>query len=144
MKSKNTVIKKVKSFSDFLCCELSNVMMQYPETFSDKIYDAVTIYEGIEEVKQVGIRKGLELAISIIKAESRNGIPFPKGHGRLSDMDELVKNIVKEYGVNSTHELPQDIKMFYDKFINSAPTILDATFDYKLKNYAFFDKESEE
>ena len=73
-----------------------------------------------------------------------NGILLPEGHGRLSDMDELVKNIVKEYGVNSIHELPQDIKMFYDKFINSAPTILDATFDYKLKNYAFFDKESEE
>lgn len=73
-----------------------------------------------------------------------NGTPLPKGHGKLSDMDELVKNIVKEYGVNSIHELPQDIKMFYDKFINSAPTILDATFDYKLKNYAFFDKESEQ
>lgn len=73
-----------------------------------------------------------------------NGTPLPKGHGKLSDMDELVKNIVKEYGVNSIHELLQDIKMFYDKFINSAPTILDATFDYKLKNYAFFDKESEQ
>lgn len=57
---------------------------------------------------------------------------------------KIVKNIVKEYGVNSIHELPQDIKMFYDKFINSAPTILDATFDYKLKKYAFFDKESEQ
>lgn len=70
-----------------------------------------------------------------------NGTPLPKEHGKLSDMDELVKNIVKEYGVNSIHELPRDIKIFYDKFINSAPTILDATFDYKLKNYAFFRKE---
>ena len=67
-----------------------------------------------------------------------NAISLPKEHGRLSDMDELIKNIVKEYGVNSIHELPQDLKMFYDKFINSAPTILDATVDYKLKNYAFF------
>lgn len=72
-----------------------------------------------------------------------NGTAIPKEHGRLSDIDELVKNILKEYGVNSIHELPQDIKMFYDKFINSAPTILDATFDYKLKNYAFFRKEEE-
>ena len=72
-----------------------------------------------------------------------NGILLPEEHGRLFDMDELVKNIVREYGVNSIHELPQDIKMFYDKFINSAPTILDATFDYKLKNYAFFRKEGE-
>lgn len=71
------------------------------------------------------------------------GILLPKEHGRLFDMDEFVKNIVKEYGVNSIHELPQDIKIFYDKFINSAPTILDATFDYKLKNYAFFRKKEE-
>lgn len=63
-------------------------------------------------------------------------------HGRLSDMDELVKTIVKEYSVNNIHELPQDIKMFYDKFINSAPTILDATLDYKLKNYAFLESEA--
>ena len=74
----------------------------------------------------------------------KNDTPLPKWHGRLSDMDELVKKIVKEYGVNSIHELPQDIKMFYDKFINSAPTILDATFDYKLKNYTFVtDKEGD-
>lgn len=66
---------------------------------------------------------------------------IPKDHGRLSDVDEIVKSIVKEYGVNSIHELPQDIKMFYYKFINSATTILDATFNYKLKNYAFFKKE---
>ena len=86
---------------------------------------------------------GKTITDNLLKA-IKNGTPLPKGHGRLSDMDELVKNIVKEYGVNSIHELPQDIKMFYDKFINSAPTILDATFDYKLKNYAFFDKESEQ
>ena len=72
-----------------------------------------------------------------------NGVKLPKVHGRLGDIDELVKNIVKEYGVNSIHELPQDINMFYDKFINSAPTILDATFDYKLNNYAFFRKKEE-
>ena len=40
-----------------------------PKTFSDKIYDAVTIYEGIEEVENVGIRKGLEQAISIIETD---------------------------------------------------------------------------
>ena len=81
------------------------------------------------------------LVVDKMRKSIVNGTPFPKGHGRLSDMDELVKKIVKEYGVNSIHELPQDIKMFYDKFINSAPTILDATFDYKLKNYAFVRKE---
>ena len=69
-----------------------------------------------------------------------NGTPLQE-HGRLGDLDKLVKNIVKEYRVNSIYELPQDIKMFYDKFVNSAPTILDATFNYKLKNYAFFRKK---
>lgn len=72
-----------------------------------------------------------------------NGTPLSKMHGKLIDADELVKNIVKEYGVNSIYELPQDIKIFYDKFISSEPTILDATFDYKLKNYAFFRKGEE-
>lgn len=72
-----------------------------------------------------------ELCTRIVK-----GKRFPQGHGRLSDIDELVKRIVNEYGVNSIHELPQDIKAFYDKFIASAPTVIDATFDYKLKNYA--------
>ena len=58
-----------------------------------------------------GLSKFEEVGVAI-----KNGIPLPKGHGRLCDMDELVKNIVKEYGVNSIHELPQDIKMFYEKF----------------------------
>lgn len=42
----------------------------YPQDYSDKVYDAVTIYEGIEEVHSCGIRKGLELAISIIEADN--------------------------------------------------------------------------
>lgn len=71
-----------------------------------------------------------------------NGTPLQE-HGRLCDLDKLIKDIVKAYGVNSIHELPQDIKMFYDKFINSAPTILDATFEYQLRNYTFFRKEKE-
>ena len=41
----------------------------YPKDYSDKIYDAVTIYEGIEEVHSCGIRKGLELAVSIIETD---------------------------------------------------------------------------
>lgn len=89
------------------------------------------------------VKKKFQMSMNIMANAIAHGTPLPKEHGRLSDIDELVKNILKEYGVNSIHELPQDIKMFYDKFINSAPTILDATFDYKLKNYAFFRKEEE-
>ncbi len=38
----------------------------YPKTYSDKVYDAVTIDEGIMEVERFGIREGLELAIKLI------------------------------------------------------------------------------
>lgn len=55
---------------DALIAAIEHTIEKYPKTFSNKIYDAVTVYEGIEEVKNVGIRRGLELAISIIKAES--------------------------------------------------------------------------
>ena len=47
--------------------KISDVAKKYPKTYSDKIYDAVTFEEGIAEVTQVGIRKGLELAINLIK-----------------------------------------------------------------------------
>lgn len=72
----------------------------------------------------------------VIAEAIANSTLLPKEHGKLSDMDELVKKIVNEYGVNSIHELPQDIKAFFEKFIAFAPTVLEATFDYKLKNYA--------
>lgn len=52
---------------DKICLKISNVAKTYPQTHSDKIYDAVTLDEGIEEVRQVGIRKGLEFAIDLIK-----------------------------------------------------------------------------
>jgi len=52
---------------DKICLNISNAIKKYPKTYSDKIYDAVTVYEGIGEVEQVGIRKGLELAIDLIK-----------------------------------------------------------------------------
>lgn len=49
--------------------KLEDILKYYPKTYSDKIYDAVTIYEGIGEVERVGVRRGLEIAIDIIKAE---------------------------------------------------------------------------
>lgn len=58
---------KLSDLSDFICLNVSNAIKKYPKTYSDKIYDAVTFEQGIVEVTQVGIRKGLELAIGIIK-----------------------------------------------------------------------------
>ncbi|MBE6035619.1 MAG: hypothetical protein E7222_13120 [Clostridiales bacterium] len=48
---------------------ISEAAKTYPKTYSNKIYDAVTIDEGIGEVLDTGIRKGLEMAILIIEAD---------------------------------------------------------------------------
>ena len=52
--------------------KLKDVRNEYPTTYSDKIYDAVTIDEGIAEVTDFGIGKGLEMAILIIEANSES------------------------------------------------------------------------
>lgn len=46
---------------------LTKCAESFPNDFSEKIYDAATIYEGIQEVSSAGTRKGLEMAIGIIK-----------------------------------------------------------------------------
>ena len=67
------LIEENRGRNERLVNKISNVAKMYPKTFSDKIYDAVTIYEGIEEVKQAGIRRGLEKAISIITEADTEG-----------------------------------------------------------------------
>lgn len=49
--------------------KIKDVRDKYPTEYSDKVYDAVTIDEGIAEVSEVGIGKGLEMAILIIEAD---------------------------------------------------------------------------
>lgn len=53
-----------------LISKIRDCAKNYPQDYSDKVYDAVTIYEGIEEVHSCGVRNGLERAISIIEADS--------------------------------------------------------------------------
>lgn len=48
--------------------KLKDARNKYPTTYSSKVYDAVTIDEGIAEVTDFGIGKGLEMAILIIEA----------------------------------------------------------------------------
>lgn len=62
---------KLSDLSDFICLDISNAIKKYPQTYSGKVYDAVTIYEGVEEIENVGIRKGLELAIELIKGVNK-------------------------------------------------------------------------
>ena len=72
----------------------------------------------------------------ISKYEERPQGECDKEHGELKDVDEITKAICKFYNVDCVERLPKDIKDFYEKFISSAPTIIEATFEYKLKNYA--------
>ena len=59
---------KEEAIKEEIIKKLKDVRNEYPTTYSDKVYDAVTIDEGIVEVTEVGIRKGLEMAILIIEA----------------------------------------------------------------------------
>ena len=57
------------TINEKLVNRITNIAKTYPKTYSDKVYDAATIFEGIGEIENVGIRKGLELAASIIEKE---------------------------------------------------------------------------
>lgn len=58
----------------------------------------------------------------------RKGKPLPKGHGRLIDADELIKNWYDEYIKFMTREEIESM----DGIIENAPTVIEA------------DKESED
>ena len=51
-----------------------------------------------------------------------NGTPLPKGHGRLIDADELIKNWYDEYIKFMTREEIESM----DGVIENAPTIIEA------------------
>ena len=87
---------------------------------------------------KLSITDQLNLGIAL-----RKGTPLPKEHGRLADIDEMVKYIVEYYGTTSIYGLPDSCRLFVQKFICKTPTILDADIGYKMKNYAFFTKEEE-
>ena len=69
----NRVIKALEQESvldkEEIIKKLKDARSQYPTTVGDKIYDAVTIDEGISEVIDFGMGKGLEMAILIIEAD---------------------------------------------------------------------------
>ena len=83
------------------------------------------IYVMTKEMKQV-----IDADNEYVAKAIANGIPLPKGHGRLIDADELLKNKEKFFSV-----FEEDIGGHYSvrqKYIDDAPTIIEA------------DKESEE
>ena len=70
-------------------------------------------------------------------------ILLPTEHGRCIDVDELVKKICEVNNANCIFELPADIKTWIETFLNNAPTILEPTKEYILRNYIFCGKENE-
>ena len=47
--------------------KLENELEQLPKTVSDKVYDAVTVYEGIQEISDYGKRLGIEACLMLLK-----------------------------------------------------------------------------
>lgn len=55
-----------------------------------------------------------------------NGIPLPKGHGRLTDLDELINFTYNTYGINSGKCMTKDNEDIIDYIYNKAKTIIEA------------------
>ena len=70
------------------------------------------------------IKGGFSLfrALELIK----NGTPLPKGHGRLTDLDELINFTYNTYGINSGKCITKDNKDIIDYIYNKAETIIEA------------------
>lgn len=65
-------------------------------------------------------QKDGEMDALIVRNAIVNGTPLPKGHGRLIDADELVKEA-------DEFELVDDVYMLiYEEDIYNAPTIIEA------------------
>lgn len=52
-----------------------------------------------------------------------NGIPLPKGHGRLIDADELKADC---YSIVDPKGIYSELKIIEDYYIDNAPTIIEA------------------
>ena len=54
-----------------------------------------------------------------------DGIPLPKGHGRLKDTDAICKDIISALGIRDENYLLEAEEAIY-KRIKNAPTIIEA------------------
>lgn len=62
---------------------------------------------------------------SLIGKAIKNGIPLPKGHGRLKDTDAICKDIISALGIRDENYLLEAEEAVY-KRIKDAPTIIEA------------------
>lgn len=66
--------------------------------------------------------------IDILKLRGyiENGVSLPKGHGRLTDLDELINFTYNTYGINSGKCMTKDNEDIIDYIYNKAETIIEA------------------
>lgn len=55
-----------------------------------------------------------------------NGIPLPKGHGRLTDLDKLINFAYNTYGINSGKSITKDNEDIIDYIYNKAEILIEA------------------
>lgn len=82
------------------------------------------IYEAIKDSKSIflnGQRNGKTL-LSILVSGVWNGIPLPKGYGRLIDANALVRKAYKEAQGMTNNNFGVEVEWLVDK----SPTIIEA------------------
>lgn len=79
------------------------------------------IYYGVEKGITVNGSKASQILIDAVA----NGVPPPKGHGRLKDTDAICKDIISALGIRDENYLLEAEEAVY-KRIKNAPTIIEA------------------
>ena len=61
-----------------------------------------------------------------IRFAVKDGTLLPRGHGRLTDLDELINFTYNTYGINSGKCITKDNEDIIDYIYNKAETIIEA------------------
>ena len=79
-------------------------------------------YERVQDNYRLGNGDVVQIPIGCIA----NGTPLPKGHGRLTDLDEIINFTYNTYGINSGKCITKDNEDIIDYIYNKAETIIEA------------------
>ena len=69
--------------------------------------------------------KNKQVFDNIAESIIANGTPLPKEHGRLTDLDEIIRFTYATYGIGSGKSITEDNKDFIDYIYNEAPVLVE-------------------
>lgn len=62
----------------------------------------------------------------VFRKAVESGTVLPKGHGRITDLDEIIRFTYATYGIGSGKSITKDNKDFIDYIYNDAPVLVEA------------------